>query len=85
MKGDHDAAWFRDQIEAIFGDSAQSKLSDFLIACGDHRERKTTRRTISNYACGVHRVSGEMRALLFVLRNSREAQRILYNIMAGLR
>ena len=64
----NDAAWFRDAIQEIFGEGAQSALARFMLLAGDARGFETVLRSISNTATGRSKVSGEMRVILALLR-----------------
>lgn len=65
-----DAAWFRHEIEALFGSGSQSALARFMSAAGDDRSHKTILRAINEVATGRRRVSGEMVVLLRLLSAS---------------
>jgi hypothetical protein len=72
-----DHIWFRNEIEVIFGDGAQSALARLLALAGDARDHATLLRSISNYAAGRTPLRAEMRALLVVLRTPAEARRLI--------
>lgn len=60
------AAWFREQLEALgVGNSA---LARAIIENGDDRQFDTIVRGLRRMATGEARVSGEMRALLTMMR-----------------
>ena len=62
------AAWFREQLEALgIGNSA---LARAMIENGDDRQFDTIVRGLRRMATGKARVSGEMRALLTMMRSN---------------
>jgi len=62
------AAWFREQLEALgIGNSA---LARAMIENGDDRQFDTIVRGLRRMATGEARVSGEMRALLTMMRSN---------------
>ena len=63
------ASSLKRDIGAIFGDGGQSALARFLILAGDERDEKTIIRTLGNWTNEKHKASGEMVALLYVLRH----------------
>jgi len=68
----NEAEWFRAEIEATFGDGAQSSLARFMVLAGDTRHYETILRSINNAARGANKVSGEMRVILALLRYDRK-------------
>lgn len=67
------AAWFREQLEALgIGNSA---LARAMIENGDDRQFDTIVRGLRRMATGEARVSGEMRALLTIMRSKPEEGR----------
>ena len=66
---DDDAAWFRAQLLAAFGAGGQAHFARFLKLSGDHRPLPSIIRTISNAVSGRHKLSGELRALAWMLTN----------------
>jgi hypothetical protein len=72
-----DSDWLREQLEAIFGAGGQSALARVMTACGDTRGHGTILRTLSNTTAGRHRMSGEMRALVTVLRKPELIDRLI--------
>ena len=66
---DDDAEWFRAQLLAAFGAGGQAHFARFLKLSGDHRPLPSIIRTISNAVSGRHKLSGELRALAWLLTN----------------
>jgi len=64
------AAWFREKLETI--GIGQSALARLMIERGDDRQFRTILRSLGRMASGDSRVSGEMRALLGILKSLRK-------------
>jgi hypothetical protein len=65
----NDATWLRAQLLAAFGTGGQAHFARFLKLSGDHRPLASIVRGISNAASGRHKMSGELRALAWLLTN----------------
>ncbi|ONG53293.1 hypothetical protein BKE38_12590 [Pseudoroseomonas deserti] len=65
-----DGAWMRSQLERI--GETQAGLARFLQRNGDNRELTNIERSIRRMTAGDARVSGEMRAILGILRKRHE-------------
>jgi hypothetical protein len=63
------AAWFRAKLTEL--GMSQSALARLMLDRGDDRQMTTILRSLSRMASGDARVSGEMRALLGVLSETR--------------
>lgn len=68
-----DAAAFRDFLAEI-GES-QNSFMRILMRLGDHRPKTTIVRSIQRMCSGENKISGEMRVLMQVFRNSRRRRR----------
>lgn len=66
-----EANWFRAEVRELFG--TQAAMARFMVGAGDHRDYETILRNISNAATGVHRVRGELRVILTLMRASRKS------------
>lgn len=67
-----DAKNFREFLTEM-GES-HSGFAHTLIRLGDHRPKATIVRSIERLVAGEHKLSGEMRVIMTVFRNSRRRQ-----------
>lgn len=64
-----DAALFRSFLEEI--GETQNSFMRILLRLGDHRPKATIVRSVQRMCSGENKISGEMRVLMTVFRNSR--------------
>jgi len=68
-----DAAAFREFLAEI--GETQGSFVRTLIRLGDHRPKETVTKSVQRMCAGSNKISGEMRVLMQVFRNSRRRRR----------
>ena len=68
-----DAAAFRAFLAEI--GETQGSFMRTLIRLGDHRPKETITKSIQRMCAGSNKISGEMRVIMQVFRNSRRRRR----------